>query len=60
MILTTSVNGAAEATGLSRETVRRKIKNRELKAKRVGRRVLVDYQSLARLVSTRVDRKAAD
>jgi excisionase family DNA binding protein len=41
-----SVAEAAEATGLCQKTVRRKIAEGRLSAKRVGRRVLVDLSAL--------------
>lgn len=51
-VLSVTVDKAAEATGLSTQTIRRKVQDGELEAKKVGRRVLVDYESLKRLVST--------
>ena len=56
-ILTTSIQDAAKATGLSQDTVRRRIKTGELRASRGGRRVLVNFESLAKLVSTCADKR---
>lgn len=50
-VLSTTVDGAARITGLSVSTIRRKLEDGELEAKRVGRRILVNYESLERLVS---------
>lgn len=55
MTLTVSIGKAAEATGLSTQTIRRKVQDGELEATKVGRRVLVDFESLKNLVSTRAD-----
>lgn len=52
-VLTLSVSDAAKATSLSPKTIRRKIEDGTLEAKKVDRRVLISYESLARLVSTR-------
>lgn len=59
MKLTLTVGDAAQATGLSTQTIRRKVQDGELEATKVGRRVLVNYESLTRLV-TRADEKNAE
>ncbi len=51
--LTVSVRQAAQATGLSEQTIRRKIDAGELESAKVDRRVLVGFESLQRLVSTK-------
>ena len=49
--LTVSVNAAALATGLSTQSIRRLIGGGELEATKLGRRVLVNFESLSRLVT---------
>ena len=56
--LTVSVQEAAKATGLSAQTIRRKIDSGELEVARVDRRVLVGFESLQRLVSTKAGQAA--
>ena len=56
-VLTLSVSDAAQATGLSPQTIRRKIEEGTLEAKKVDRRVLVDFESLTRLVTTSAEKR---
>lgn len=50
-VLSVTVDKAAEATGLSAQTIRRKVDDGTLEAKKVQGRVLVSFESLKRLVS---------
>ena len=48
--LTVTKSDASGMTGLPVRTIEQKIRQGELEAKRVGRRILIDFGSLERLV----------